>query len=140
MLRHGLIVLMAAIGAIALPGCGASPHDAPRPTTKTRAIVSHAPPPAGRYAAGRSVAVAAGCLACHTIGRAGGDGPGPDLSDIAERLPPLGIARELRHPTAPMPSYGSHPPKRFRALVAYLAHLRLPARRGSVVGTNVRGN
>ena len=56
-------------------------------------------------------------LACHKIGENGNDGPGPHLTKIGERLPKEAIARTLRNPTAPMPSYADLPPKKFNALV-----------------------
>jgi quinol-cytochrome oxidoreductase complex cytochrome b subunit len=73
--------------------------------------------------AGQQVANQAGCGACHKFGEAGNT-LGPDLSTIGERLPRDAIARTLRNPTAPMPSYSDLPPKKFEALVDYLAALR----------------
>jgi quinol-cytochrome oxidoreductase complex cytochrome b subunit len=73
--------------------------------------------------AGQQVANQAGCGACHKFGEAGNT-LGPDLSKIGERLPRDAIARTLRNPTAPMPSYRQLPPKKFEALVDYLAALR----------------
>jgi menaquinol-cytochrome c reductase cytochrome b/c subunit len=74
--------------------------------------------------AGQQVANQSGCGACHKFGDAGNDGPGPDLTKIGERLPNAAIARTLRSPTAPMPSYADLPPEKFNALVDYLAALR----------------
>jgi len=74
--------------------------------------------------AGQQVANQSGCGACHKFGDAGNDGPGPDLTKIGERLPSAAIERTLRSPTAPMPSYRDLPPKKFYALVDYLAALR----------------
>jgi quinol---cytochrome c reductase cytochrome c subunit, bacillus type len=74
--------------------------------------------------AGQAVANQSGCGACHKFGEAGNAGPGPDLSDIGNRLPRDAIARTLRTPTAPMPSYKDLPPKKFEALVNYLQGLR----------------
>jgi ubiquinol-cytochrome c reductase cytochrome b subunit/menaquinol-cytochrome c reductase cytochrome b/c subunit len=74
--------------------------------------------------AGQTVANQAGCGACHKFGEAGNAGPGPELTKIGERLPPQAIARTLRNPTAPMPSYRDLPPEKFDALVNYLAALR----------------
>ena len=73
---------------------------------------------------GQLVANQSGCGACHKFGEAGNHGPGPDLTKIGERLPRDAIARTLRNPTAPMPSYRDLPPKKFNALVDYLAALR----------------
>jgi menaquinol-cytochrome c reductase cytochrome b/c subunit len=74
--------------------------------------------------AGQVVANQSGCGACHKFGEAGNAGPGPDLSHIGATLPEQAIARTLRNPTAPMPSYSGLPKKKFDALVAYLAALR----------------
>jgi menaquinol-cytochrome c reductase cytochrome b/c subunit len=73
---------------------------------------------------GQVVANQSGCGACHRFGEAGNAGPGPELSKIGARLPPDAIARTLRSPTAPMPSYRDLPPDKFKALVDYLAGLR----------------
>jgi menaquinol-cytochrome c reductase cytochrome b/c subunit len=73
---------------------------------------------------GQVVANQSGCGACHRFGEAGNAGPGPDLTKIGERLGPDAIARTLRAPTAPMPSYKELPPDKFEALVEYLAGLR----------------
>jgi quinol-cytochrome oxidoreductase complex cytochrome b subunit len=73
---------------------------------------------------GQVVANQSGCGACHRFGEAGNAGPGPELSKIGGRLPKDAIARTLRTPTAPMPSYKDLPPDKFNALVDYLAGLR----------------
>jgi menaquinol-cytochrome c reductase cytochrome b/c subunit len=74
--------------------------------------------------AGQEVANQSGCGACHKFGEAGNSGPGPNLSHIGSTLPSQAIARTLRNPTAPMPSYADLPPKKFNALVDYLSALR----------------
>ncbi len=74
--------------------------------------------------AGETVANQTGCGACHQFGEAGNDGPGPPMDKIGEQLPREAIARTLRSPTAPMPSYADLPPEKFNALVDYLAALR----------------
>jgi menaquinol-cytochrome c reductase cytochrome b/c subunit len=74
--------------------------------------------------AGQQVANQSGCGACHKFGDAGNGGPGPELTKIGDRLPSAAIARTLRSPTAPMPSYRDLPPKKFNALVQYLSSLR----------------
>jgi menaquinol-cytochrome c reductase cytochrome b/c subunit len=76
------------------------------------------------YEAGKLVAAQSGCLACHKIGENGNGGPGPDLSDIANKLPKAAILRTLENPTAPMPSYESLDPEKKAALVDFLAQLR----------------
>jgi ubiquinol-cytochrome c reductase cytochrome b subunit/menaquinol-cytochrome c reductase cytochrome b/c subunit len=80
-----------------------------------------------QYEAGRQVAAQSGCLACHKIGENGNGGPGPNLTDIADRLPAAGIQRTLINPTAPMPSFKSlqqNEPEKFKALVAFLGRLK----------------
>jgi menaquinol-cytochrome c reductase cytochrome b/c subunit len=74
--------------------------------------------------AGQNVANQSGCGACHKFGEAGNSGPGADLTHVGARLPAQAIARTLRNPTAPMPSYADLPPEKFDALVEYLAALR----------------
>jgi quinol---cytochrome c reductase cytochrome c subunit, bacillus type len=74
--------------------------------------------------AGQTVANQSGCGACHKFGEAGNATLGPDLTHIGAKLPAPAIARTLRNPTAPMPSYADLPPKKFDALVEYLAALR----------------
>jgi ubiquinol-cytochrome c reductase cytochrome b subunit/menaquinol-cytochrome c reductase cytochrome b/c subunit len=82
---------------------------------------------APQYESGRSVVAASGCLGCHRIGENGNSGPGPELTDIGDRLRAPAIRRTLLNPTAPMPSYqglSEKNPKQFNELVAYLASLR----------------
>jgi menaquinol-cytochrome c reductase cytochrome b/c subunit len=74
--------------------------------------------------AGQTVANQSGCGACHKFGEAGNAGPGPNLTHIGSKLPSQAIARTLRNPTAPMPSFAGLPPKKFNALVQYLSALR----------------
>jgi menaquinol-cytochrome c reductase cytochrome b/c subunit len=76
------------------------------------------------YEAGKAVVAQSGCLACHKIGDNGNDGPGPQLTHIASRLPRQGIARTLVNPTAPMPSFKNLPPQKFNAVVAFLSQLK----------------
>jgi menaquinol-cytochrome c reductase cytochrome b/c subunit len=76
------------------------------------------------YNAGKAVIAARGCLGCHKLGGNGNDGPGPNLTHIASRLYPQGIARTLVNPTAPMPSYKNLPPKQFQAIVNFLSQLK----------------
>ena len=76
---------------------------------------------------GRSVAASSGCLGCHRIGENGNSGPGPELTDVGDRLRAPAIRRTLLNPTAPMPSYSGlseKNPQQFNALVQYLASLR----------------
>ena len=43
---------------------------------------------AAQYEAGKLVVAQSGCLACHKIGENGNDGPGPQLTDIGDKLLP----------------------------------------------------
>jgi menaquinol-cytochrome c reductase cytochrome b/c subunit len=77
-----------------------------------------------QFNAGKKVAAQSGCLACHKFGENGNDGPGPNLTKIAQRLPREAIARTLQNPTAPMPSFKDLPPQKFNALVDFLSTLK----------------
>jgi ubiquinol-cytochrome c reductase cytochrome b subunit/menaquinol-cytochrome c reductase cytochrome b/c subunit len=145
--------LGALLGAVVLAGCGSEHHvSTPKRATiigvnangtgpvLSRTVVANggpfsieiSPPSlkhASRsrrrlFAAGATVAAESGCLACHRIGTAGNRGPGPDLTRVGDRLPPLAIERTLIRPTPPMPSFRNLPPARKRALVAFLSLLR----------------
>jgi menaquinol-cytochrome c reductase cytochrome b/c subunit len=76
------------------------------------------------FEAGKKVVAQSGCLACHKIGDNGNAGPGPNLTNIASRLPRQAIARTLVNPTAPMPSFKNLPPKKFEAVVNFLSQLK----------------
>ncbi len=79
---------------------------------------------AAQYEPGKLVAAQSGCLACHKIGHNGNGGPGPELTDIANKLPKAAILRTLENPTAPMPSYADMDTERKQELVDFLAQLR----------------
>jgi mono/diheme cytochrome c family protein len=79
---------------------------------------------AAQYEPGKLVVAQSGCLACHKIGENGNDGPGPELTDIGNKLLPGAIQRTLENPTAPMPSYQDLDPEKKRDLVAFLAQLK----------------
>jgi menaquinol-cytochrome c reductase cytochrome b/c subunit len=79
---------------------------------------------APQYEQGKLVAAQSGCLACHKIGENGNDGPGPELTDVGDKLFPAAIQRTLENPTAPMPSYSGLPAEQKEALVSFLAQLR----------------
>jgi menaquinol-cytochrome c reductase cytochrome b/c subunit len=72
---------------------------------------------------GKQVAAQSGCLACHKIAENGNDGPGPELTEIGNRLPREAIARSLEVGPGVMPSYQNLPPKKFEELTAFLASL-----------------
>jgi menaquinol-cytochrome c reductase cytochrome b/c subunit len=74
--------------------------------------------------AGKLVVAQSGCLACHKIGENGNDGPGPELTDIGDKLLPGAIKRTLENPTAPMPSFAGLPEEKKNQLVAFLSSLR----------------
>jgi ubiquinol-cytochrome c reductase cytochrome b subunit/menaquinol-cytochrome c reductase cytochrome b/c subunit len=77
-----------------------------------------------QYEEGKKVVAQSGCLACHKIGDNGNAGPGPNLTNIASRLPRQAIARTLVNPTAPMPSFKNLPAKKFEAIVNFLSQLK----------------
>jgi ubiquinol-cytochrome c reductase cytochrome b subunit/menaquinol-cytochrome c reductase cytochrome b/c subunit len=77
-----------------------------------------------QFDAGKLVVGQSACLACHKIGENGNDGPGPQLTHIASKLPPQAIAATLRNPTAPMPSFRNLPKQKFNDLVAFLSQLQ----------------
>ena len=79
---------------------------------------------AAQYEPGKLVVAQSGCLACHKIGHNGNDGPGPDLTDIATKLPKAAIRRTLENPTAPMPSFAGMPEEKKQAMVDFLSQLR----------------
>jgi menaquinol-cytochrome c reductase cytochrome b/c subunit len=79
------------------------------------------------FTAGEVVVGESGCLACHTIGDNGNNGPGPSLTHVGGHLRPGGIASTLRNPTAPMPSFrnlATGSPKKFQDLVNFLSMLQ----------------
>ena len=79
---------------------------------------------AQEYEEGKLVTAQSGCLACHKIGHNGNDGPGPELTDIANKLPKAAMLRTLENPTAPMPSYRNMAEDKKAALVDFLAQLK----------------
>jgi menaquinol-cytochrome c reductase cytochrome b/c subunit len=82
---------------------------------------------AATFNAGKLVVGQSGCLACHKIGDNGNDGPGPNLTHIASKLKPAGIASTLVNPTAPMPSFRgleTNSPDKFKNLVGFLSELQ----------------
>jgi ubiquinol-cytochrome c reductase cytochrome b subunit/menaquinol-cytochrome c reductase cytochrome b/c subunit len=90
-------------------------------------LAAQGPKVVASFEKGKQVVAQSGCLACHKIGENGNDGPGPELTDIADRLPAQAIARTLVNPTAPMPSFASlqqRSPDKFNAMVAFLGQLK----------------
>jgi mono/diheme cytochrome c family protein len=78
---------------------------------------------APEFQAGKDVAAQSGCGACHKIGENGNDGPGPELTEIGNRLPREAIARSLQVGPGIMPSYAELDPQKFDDLTAFLASL-----------------
>jgi quinol-cytochrome oxidoreductase complex cytochrome b subunit len=78
---------------------------------------------APRYEAGKEVVAGAGCLACHTIGENGNDGPGPELTHIARLVPRAAIVRSVEIGPGIMPSYRDLPPKKLNELADFLSSL-----------------
>jgi quinol-cytochrome oxidoreductase complex cytochrome b subunit len=72
---------------------------------------------------GKQVAAQSGCLACHKIGENGNDGPGPELTEIGNKLPREAIARSLEVGPGIMPAYQGLSPKKFNELTDFLASL-----------------
>jgi menaquinol-cytochrome c reductase cytochrome b/c subunit len=77
-----------------------------------------------QFEPGKLIAAQSGCLACHKIGENGNDGPGPELTDIGEKLLPGAIQRTLENPTAPMPSYRNLDAEKKQQLVQFLSQLK----------------
>jgi menaquinol-cytochrome c reductase cytochrome b/c subunit len=117
---------IAAMGYLTYLGAEAGPPTAiDMPTPK--AVLAEGPAVVKQYEAGRQVMAQSGCLACHKVGQNGNSGPGPELTDIADRLPAAGIQRTLLNPTAPMPSFKAlqqQQPQKFKDLVAFLGRLK----------------
>ena len=90
---------------------------------------------AAQYEEGKEVTAANGCLGCHKIGE-NGNTLGPDLTEIGDRLGKDAIARTLRNPTSPMPSYASlekNEPEQFAQMVEFMSSLKedMPKEDGS---------
>jgi menaquinol-cytochrome c reductase cytochrome b/c subunit len=117
---------IAAMGYLTYLGASAGPPtqiDMPTPAR----ITAQGGTTLAQYEKGKLVVGQSGCLACHKIGENGNDGPGPNLTDIASRLPAAAISRTLINPTAPMPSFAGlqqSSPDKFNALVVFLGQLR----------------
>ncbi len=116
------VIVIAAMAYLTLLGATAGPPTQidlePPPTLSGVALKE--------WQLGRAVAAQSGCLACHKIAENGNEGPGPELTEIAARLPRDAIARTLENPTAPMPRYPREKlgPEKYDALVAFLSRLR----------------
>jgi ubiquinol-cytochrome c reductase cytochrome b subunit/menaquinol-cytochrome c reductase cytochrome b/c subunit len=76
------------------------------------------------FSQGELIVGQTGCLACHVIGSNGNDGPGPNLTHVASRVPQQQIASTLINPTSPMPSFAGLPKDKFNTLVSFLSELQ----------------
>jgi menaquinol-cytochrome c reductase cytochrome b/c subunit len=120
------ILIMCAMGYLTYEGAKTGPPTQIDMATPA-SVKSEGAAVVKQYEAGRQVMAQSGCLACHKVGENGNGGPGPELTDIADRLPAAGIQRTLINPTAPMPSFKTlqqNEPDKFKALVAFLGRLK----------------
>jgi menaquinol-cytochrome c reductase cytochrome b/c subunit len=76
------------------------------------------------FTAGELVVGQSGCLGCHVLGGNGNDGPGPNLTHVASKVPMQQLAATLVNPTPPMPSFAGLPKDKFNTLVAFLSELQ----------------
>jgi ubiquinol-cytochrome c reductase cytochrome b subunit/menaquinol-cytochrome c reductase cytochrome b/c subunit len=76
------------------------------------------------FSQGELIVGQTGCLACHVIGSNGNDGPGPNLTHVASRVPQQQLASTLINPTPPMPSFAGLPKDKFNTLVSFLSELQ----------------
>jgi len=117
------IVVIAAMAFLTYEGANAGSPTAIEMSTPA-AVVQAGGQRLTEYEAGEKVVAQSGCLACHKIGENGNAGPGPNLTNVASRLPRQAIARTLVNPTAPMPSFKNLPPQKFAAIVNFLSQLK----------------
>ena len=83
------IFIIGAMAYLTYLGAAAGPPtqiDMPTPAP----CIAEGPKVVAQYESGRQVVAQSGCLACHKIGENGNDGPGPELTDIGDRLPAAG--------------------------------------------------
>ena len=118
----GIFVILA-MAYLTYLGANTGPPDA-NTITPSAAVVAQGKQALAQFYLGRAVIAQSGCEACHSIGGNGNNGPGPELTHIAARLPTEAIARTLVNPTQPMPSYANLPAKQFAAAVAFLSDLK----------------
>ncbi len=78
---------------------------------------------AKEYEQGKLVVAQSGCLACHKIGENGNDGPGPELTHIAERIPREAIIRSLNIGPGIMPAYDGLSQEKVNQAADFLASL-----------------
>lgn len=109
--------------AFGVADCHRPPAVPARPPSQSPDEVELETPP-GAATRGKQVATQAGCLACHLIGEAGNDGPGPDITKNGAQLDRGQLNRVLVNPTAPMPSFRTLPDKQREDLLTFLESLR----------------
>ena len=117
------IFVIAAMGYLTYLGASAGPPTQIDEPTPPR-IKAMGPQMLAKYEQGKQVVAQSGCLACHKIGENGNGGPGPELTDIGDKLLPGAIKRTLENPTAPMPSFAGLPEQKKNELVRFLSSLR----------------
>src|SRR5687767_15189070 len=76
-----------------------------------------------QFEEGKQVVAQSGCLACHKIGENGNDGPGPELTHIAERIPRAAIIRSLNVGPGIMPAYDGLSEEKLNQAADFLASL-----------------
>ncbi|MGZ8666149.1 MAG: c-type cytochrome [Solirubrobacterales bacterium] len=76
-----------------------------------------------RYETGALVVAEAGCLACHKLGENGNNGPGVELTHIAEKIPRAAIVRSVQIGPGIMPSYRDLSPRKLNQLADFLSSL-----------------
>jgi menaquinol-cytochrome c reductase cytochrome b/c subunit len=78
---------------------------------------------APQYEAGKEIVAQSGCLACHKLGENGNNGPGPNLTHIAQNIPRAAIIRSVQIGPGIMPSYRDLPPEKIQQLADFLSSL-----------------
>ena len=108
-----------------LPGRQRRAADARTRSRRRRQVVAQGKAAVAQFYFGRAVVAQSGCEACHKIGDNGNDGPGPELTHIAARLPASTRSR-ARSSTRRSRCRRSRPlpAKQFAAAVAFLSDLK----------------
>jgi menaquinol-cytochrome c reductase cytochrome b/c subunit len=78
---------------------------------------------APQYEAGKEIVASSGCLACHKLGENGNNGPGPELTHIASRIPRAAILRSVEIGPGIMPSFRDLPQEKKEQLADFLSSL-----------------
>jgi menaquinol-cytochrome c reductase cytochrome b/c subunit len=106
----GILVIVAMAYLTYLGATGGSPTEIDMQVSK-------------RYEPGKLVVAQSGCLACHKLGENGNNGPGPELTHIAQKIPRAAIVRSVQIGPGIMPSYRDLPPRKQNQLADFLASL-----------------